>query len=144
MGKRLQSRGRSWGKWGLSVGRLGPGKPGRQEPQLEVFGIIQDWRGGCRYRRGWERTEKGTRQVSPWEKATVKTKPPLQVVGGEVTPVREARRVLALEKGCGALAAGRGVISKWMNLGSPRRRLQSPIRTKEGVKIGSLKPGERT
>lgn len=62
LGRWLQSQGMALGEVGpqsLSVGRLGPGKPGRQEPQLEMFGTVQDWRGGSKYRRGWERAKKG-------------------------------------------------------------------------------------
>lgn len=40
----------------LSVERLGAGKPGRQEPQLEMFGAVQDWRGAASME--WEGEDK--------------------------------------------------------------------------------------
>lgn len=55
----------------------------------------------------------------------------------EVAPIREVQRVLALEEGCGAVAAESGGMSKWthpLNLGSLRWSLQSPARAEGGVK----------
>lgn len=71
-----------------------------------------------------------------WEKTTTEAKPSL-LGGREVTPVRETQRVLVLEVGCGALAAGRNRVSQWtrpLDLRSLRLRPLSPARAKVGGK----------
>lgn len=74
--------------------------------------------------------------VTKWEKATTEAKPSL-LGGREVTAVRETQRVLVLEVGCGALAAGRNGASQWthlLDLRSLRLQPQSPARAKMGGK----------
>lgn len=74
--------------------------------------------------------------VASWEKATTEAKPSL-LGGREVTPDRETKRVLVLQVGGGALAAGRNGASQWtrsLDLRSLRLRPQSPARAKVGGK----------
>ena len=60
VGSGSRGLGKEASEEGKGLGEGGPRKPGRQEPQLEMSRTIQDWRGGSKHERQWERAKKGT------------------------------------------------------------------------------------